>query len=43
MSVEDKPRSWFDMTFVGGGVLMVLCCAVGPAVIGAPRRMATTR
>jgi outer membrane lipoprotein SlyB len=35
MSVEDKPRSRFDMTLIGGGVLMVLCCAVGPAVIGA--------
>ena len=35
MSVEGKSRGRFDMTLVGGGVLMVLCCAVGPAVIGA--------
>jgi hypothetical protein len=24
-----------DVALVGGGVLIVLCCAVGPAVIGA--------
>lgn len=24
-----------DMAIFGGGVLMVLCCAVGPALIGA--------
>jgi hypothetical protein len=24
-----------DLALVGGGVLMVLCCGVGPAVIGA--------
>ena len=24
-----------DVALLGGGVLMVLCCAVGPAVIGA--------
>jgi hypothetical protein len=24
-----------DVALVGGGVLMVLCCAVGPAAIGA--------
>jgi len=24
-----------DATLAGAGVLMVLCCAVGPAVIGA--------
>jgi outer membrane lipoprotein SlyB len=35
MSVQEKPRRRFDMTVIGGGVLMVLCCAVGPAVIGA--------
>jgi outer membrane lipoprotein SlyB len=35
MSVEQKSRNRFDMTLIGGGVLMVLCCAVGPAVIGA--------
>jgi hypothetical protein len=35
MSVEEKARSRFDTTLIGGGVLMVLCCAVGPAVIGA--------
>jgi hypothetical protein len=35
MSMQEKSRSRFDMTLFGGGVLMVLCCAVGPAVIGA--------
>ncbi|HMJ34873.1 MAG TPA: hypothetical protein VK501_13255 [Baekduia sp.] len=35
MSVQEKSRSRFDLTLIGGGVLMVLCCAVGPAVIGA--------
>jgi outer membrane lipoprotein SlyB len=35
VSVREKSRSRFDMTLIGGGVLMVLCCAVGPAVIGA--------
>jgi outer membrane lipoprotein SlyB len=35
MSTEQKPRGRLDLTLVGGGVLMVLCCAVGPAVIGA--------
>ncbi len=35
MSVEEKPRGRFDLAVVGGGVLMVLCCAIGPAVIGA--------
>lgn len=24
-----------DAAVIGGGILMVLCCAVGPAVIGA--------
>jgi hypothetical protein len=35
MSTPGKPRSRTDFALVGGGVLMVLCCAVGPAVIGA--------
>jgi outer membrane lipoprotein SlyB len=35
MSMREKSRSRFDMTLIGGDVLMVLCCAVGPAVIGA--------
>jgi hypothetical protein len=35
MSMREKSRTRFDMTLIGGGVLMVLCCAVGPAVIGA--------
>jgi hypothetical protein len=30
---SDRPRS--DLALAGGGILMVLCCAVGPAVIGA--------
>jgi amino acid transporter len=35
MSAQEKSRGRFDLTLIGGGVLMVLCCAVGPAVIGA--------
>jgi hypothetical protein len=35
MSGTRKPRSRTDLALVGGGLLMVLCCAVGPAVIGA--------
>jgi hypothetical protein len=29
------PRRRSDAVFAGASVLMVLCCAVGPAVIGA--------
>jgi outer membrane lipoprotein SlyB len=35
MSTTSKPRGRMDLTLVGGGVLMALCCAIGPAVIGA--------
>jgi hypothetical protein len=47
MSVEERPlgnvppssrkpgAKKADMALLSGGVLMVLCCAVGPAVIGA--------
>jgi outer membrane lipoprotein SlyB len=35
MSTTSKPRSRTDFALAGGGLLMVLCCAVGPAVIGA--------
>jgi len=35
MSAQSKPRNRTDFALVGGGLLMVLCCAVGPAVIGA--------
>jgi hypothetical protein len=35
MSTTNQPRGRSDYALVGGGVLMVLCCAVGPAVIGA--------
>jgi hypothetical protein len=35
MSADPKPRRGSDIALVGGGLLMVLCCAVGPAVIGA--------
>jgi len=31
---EEAPRR-SDALFAGAGLLMVLCCAVGPAVIGA--------
>jgi hypothetical protein len=35
MSADPRPRRGSILAFVGGGLLMVLCCAVGPAVIGA--------
>jgi outer membrane lipoprotein SlyB len=35
MSAKEEPRGRSDVALIGGGVLMVLCCAVGPAVIGA--------
>jgi outer membrane lipoprotein SlyB len=35
MSTTKQPRGRSDYALVGGGLLMVLCCAVGPAVIGA--------
>jgi Mn2+/Fe2+ NRAMP family transporter len=35
MSANPKPRQGVNYALFGGGVLMVVCCAVGPAVIGA--------
>jgi hypothetical protein len=35
MSASPKPRQGSNYALFGGGLLMVLCCAVGPAVIGA--------
>jgi hypothetical protein len=35
MGAETKPGRGSSVALLGGGVLMVLCCAVGPAVIGA--------
>jgi hypothetical protein len=35
MSTTNQPPGRSDYALVGGGLLMVLCCAVGPAVIGA--------
>ena len=35
MSANPKPGQGANFALVGGGLLMVLCCAVGPAVIGA--------
>lgn len=35
MSAESKPSRKFDFAIGGGALLMILCCAVGPAVIGA--------
>jgi hypothetical protein len=35
MSTANQPRGRFVYALVAGGLLMVLCCAVGPAVIGA--------
>jgi hypothetical protein len=35
MSAPNKPGRRTDAALLGGGLLMVLCCAIGPAVIGA--------
>ena len=35
MSANPKPRPGSNSALFGGGLLMILCCAVGPAVIGA--------
>jgi hypothetical protein len=35
MSAEPTRRRGTDLALAGGGLLMVLCCAVGPALIGA--------
>ena len=35
MSANPKPGRGANYALFGGGVLMVVCCAVGPAVIGA--------
>lgn len=35
MSTDPGAGRRSDLALVGGGVLMVLCCAIGPAVIGA--------
>jgi hypothetical protein len=35
MSTRNGPRRRADAALAGAGVLMILCCAVGPAVIGA--------
>jgi hypothetical protein len=35
MSTKEETRGRSEAALTGGGVLMVLCCAVGPAVIGA--------
>jgi hypothetical protein len=35
MSTKEESRGRSDVALIGGGLLMVLCCAVGPAVIGA--------
>ena len=35
MAIGSSPRRRVDAALAGTGVLMVLCCAVGPAVIGA--------
>jgi len=35
MSAQSKPGRRTDAVLFGGGALMILCCAVGPAVIGA--------
>jgi hypothetical protein len=35
MSANPKPGRGSNYALFGGGLLMVLCCAVSPAVIGA--------
>jgi hypothetical protein len=35
MSEPNQPSGRSDTALAGAGVLVVLCCAVGPAVIGA--------
>lgn len=35
MSADPKSSRTFDFAIGGGALLMILCCAVGPAVIGA--------
>jgi hypothetical protein len=35
MSADPTDHRRSDLVLTGGGILMVLCCAVGPAVIGA--------
>jgi hypothetical protein len=35
MSADPARRRGVDRALAGGGLLMVLCCAVGPALIGA--------
>lgn len=35
MSAESKPSRTTDAAIGGAAILMILCCAVGPAVIGA--------
>lgn len=35
MSSVDQPRRGANVAIAGAGIVMVLCCAVGPAIIGA--------
>lgn len=35
MSSVDEPGRGANVALAGAGIIMVLCCAVGPAVIGA--------
>jgi hypothetical protein len=35
MSAEPKPSRQVDAAIGGAAILMILCCAVGPALIGA--------
>lgn len=35
MSADPARRRGTDLALTGGGLLMALCCAVGPALIGA--------
>jgi hypothetical protein len=35
MSATPRRGRGSNLALIGGGLLMVLCCAVGPAVIGA--------
>jgi hypothetical protein len=35
MSTESKPSRKTDAAIGGAALLMILCCAIGPAVVGA--------
>jgi hypothetical protein len=34
MSGSDRPRRGLDLAVIGGGLLMVACCAAAPLILG---------